>query len=184
MGTRYLTAAFINGECKVAQYGQYGGYPGEAGVHILRTLSDDKANSLKKTVSACRFATVEEAEEFDASRDMEEMLFPQMRSTVGSQILPMILHDGVNVLENKLDLVKENWYSWAYVVDFDSGKFEVYKGNNKVRLSKEKRFYLDGFVDDSGVYPPRKVAEFPLEKLPGEDEFIAHIDKQMEIIDQ
>lgn len=112
------------------------------------------------------------------------MLFPQMRSTVGSQILPMILHDGVNVLKNKLDLVKENWYSWAYVVDFDSGKFEVYKGNNKVRLSKEERFYHDGFVNESGVYPPRKVAEFPLEKLPGEDEFIADIDKQMETIDQ
>lgn len=184
MGTRYLTAVFINGEYKVAQYGQYDGDPGHAGVHILRTLSDDKTDALRKAVSKCRFATAKETEEFDASRDMEEMLYPQMRSMVGSQILPMILHDGVNVLENKLDLVKENWYSWAYVIDFDSGKFEAYKGNNKVRLSKEERFYFDGFVNESGVYPPRKVAEFPLEKLPGEDELIAHIDKQMEIINQ
>lgn len=184
MGTRYLTAAFINGEYKVAQYGQYDGDPSHAGVHILRTLSGDKTDALKKAVLECRFATAEEVEEFDASRDMQEMLYPQMRSTVGGQILPMILNDGIKVLENKLDLVKENWYSWAYVIAFDSGKLEVYKGNNKEPLSEKERFYLDGFVDDSGVYPPRKVAEFPLEKLPGEDEFIAHIDKQIEMINQ
>lgn len=88
------------------------------------------------------------------------MLYPQMRSTVGSQILPMILHDGINVLENKLDLVKDNWYLWAYVIDFDNGKLKVYKGNNKKPLSEKERFYLDGFVNVSGVYPPRKVALF------------------------
>ena len=46
MGTRNLTAVMIDGEYKVAQYGQWDGYPSGQGLtclHFLReTMDEDK----------------------------------------------------------------------------------------------------------------------------------------------
>ena len=41
MGTRNLTAVFIDGEYKVAQYGQWDGYPGGQGMTALHFLRDE-----------------------------------------------------------------------------------------------------------------------------------------------
>ena len=38
MGTRFLTAVFADGQYRVAQYGQWDGYPEGAGVNILHFL--------------------------------------------------------------------------------------------------------------------------------------------------
>jgi len=44
MGTRNLTCVIKGGDFKVAQYGQWDGYPSGSGKDILEWLSDPKAN--------------------------------------------------------------------------------------------------------------------------------------------
>lgn len=177
MSTRYLTAVYMNEEYKVAQYGQYGGDSGEAGTEILKILKNNKIEDLKNAISKCRFTTEEDINKYNAAGTRQEELYPQMSVTVGGQILTMILSGKVNVLENKLDLVREDWYIWAYVIDFDSKKFEVYKGHNKEPLTENERFYFNGFVGENGIYPPIKVAEFSLKDLPNEEKFVAECHK-------
>ncbi len=41
MGTRNLTCVYLDGKCKVAQYGQWDGYPEGQGVTCLNFLRDE-----------------------------------------------------------------------------------------------------------------------------------------------
>lgn len=61
MGTRNLTIVKLDGEYKVAQYGQWDGYPGGQGLRclsFLRLLMDPE--KFKAAVRNCRFGTQEE----------------------------------------------------------------------------------------------------------------------------
>src|SRR5574337_1233174 len=56
MGTRNLTAVMMNGEYKVAQYGQWDGYPEGQGKTILEFLSGDgNIEKLKSALQRVRF---------------------------------------------------------------------------------------------------------------------------------
>ena len=58
MGTRNLTAVFMDGEYKVAQYGQWDGYPSGQGVDILNILKNAKKDILKRNSIAYYFAAL------------------------------------------------------------------------------------------------------------------------------
>ena len=104
---------------------------------------------------------------------MWKHFYPQMSRDVGGTILTMIMFDVRRVLHNQLDFAKESLFcEWAYVVDFDNGKFEVYEGFNKEPLTENDRFYFDGYKEDDGYYPVKKIAEFDLDNLPTKDEFL------------
>lgn len=75
---------------------------------------------------------------------------------------------------------------WAYVVDFDTNTFEVFKGGNQQALTKDERFY---FTQAEGAeyreeqkdllgkcyYPIRLTASYSLDNLPTDEE-ISSID--------
>ena len=50
MGTRNLTMVYLNGEYKVAQYGQWDGYPEATGCLILKFLTGVKLDYFKKAI--------------------------------------------------------------------------------------------------------------------------------------
>ena len=54
MGTRNLTMVYLNGEYKVAQYGQWDGYPEATGCLILKFLTGVKLDYFKKAISIYR----------------------------------------------------------------------------------------------------------------------------------
>ena len=63
---------------------------------------------------------------------------------------------------------------WAYVIDFDTDKLEVYKGFNKTPLSESDRFHFLPLREKSGdtqYYQVRIVASFDLKNLPTQEEF-------------
>ena len=66
---------------------------------------------------------------------------------------------------------------FAYVIDLSKNTFEVYEGFQKKPLSKEERFYK--YFDKKQeyrtekYYPVKKIAEFPLDKLPTDKKFLA-----------
>ena len=68
---------------------------------------------------------------------------------------------------------------WAYLVDLDKNKLEVYEGFNKEPLTIEDRFF--NLTDkDSEYYPIRMIKSYDLNNLPLEDEFLKDLTKQQE----
>lgn len=185
MGTRYLTAAYANGECKIAQYGMYDGDPQNAGVEILRILSESDKDQLKEAISKCKFYTKEQADEIKSmDSDIKNKEYPHMDGAVGCKILTMVLYNLTNVVENELELMKVKEFLWAYVIDFDSRTFEIYKGINREPLEVSERFVFHGELLDGreDMHFARCIEVFDLDELPQEDAFLDRINWRLQVI--
>lgn len=60
MGTRHLTCVVKNNEYKVAQYGQWDGYPSGQGVNILNFLKEMSQEKFLKGIDNCFEPTEEQ----------------------------------------------------------------------------------------------------------------------------
>ncbi|NMC60676.1 MAG: hypothetical protein GYA51_15025 [Candidatus Methanofastidiosa archaeon] len=134
MGTRHVTAVFLNGEPKVAQYGQWDGYPSGQGVTILNFLRKANMPKFRKKIEKCIFLTAEQIKErwtecgadpnsqwvgIDVSHKFQQK-YPGLHRDTGAAILEMIYKDNVTELQNSLDFVKDSlWCEWAYVIDLN-----------------------------------------------------------------
>ena len=177
MGTRHITAVVAEGEFVVAQYGQWDGYPTGAGNDIVASLRgkiDQLKTSLKHIVpvdsgtvgrywSECgsdgRGADMETCRRFKAKH-------PTLDRDIGPNVLDILIHttDPVELYLN-VDFIADGLFcEWVYVVDLDSGMFEIYQGF-QIHPS-ENRFssMFEGTIN--GYYPPKLVATYPLDDLP------------------
>ena len=189
MGTRHLTIVFDAGEYRVAQYGQWDGYPEGAGVKILRFLRDEM-DEFKFRIRLSRFNFIEESDN-DAIKKRIDMAFsdgiggycfPEFSRDTGCDILPMIQNGMATTryLGNNLDFAADSVFcEWAYVVDFYHRTFEVFQGFNKTPLEENERFYFlidkadpDHAPSGARYYPVRLAATFDLDNLPEDDEFL------------
>ena len=150
MGTRYLTIVFDAGEYRVAQYGQWDGYPEGAGVSILRFLRDEMDEFLFR-IRLSRFNFVNEnndiAKRIDKAFEngIGSYCFPEFSRDTGCDTLPMIQNGMTTTryLSNRIDFAAESLFcEWAYVVDFNHRTFEVFQGFNKTPLEENERFYF------------------------------------------
>lgn len=72
------------------------------------------------------------------------------------------------------DFIKNSLYcEWAYILNFDTNKLEVWKGFQK--KPQERNRYGQENIGD--YYPCVLIAEFDLKELPKPDEFVEHIEK-------
>ena len=71
MGTRNLTIVYKNGDYRVAQYGQWDGYPSGLGADILEFLSNINLQEFKDSIDLISFYTAEEMEELH--REIEKI---------------------------------------------------------------------------------------------------------------
>lgn len=190
MGTRNLTIVFDAGEYRVAQYGQWDGYPECAGIKILHFLRDEM-DEFKFRTRLSRFNFIEESDN-DAIKKRINMAFsdgiggycfPEFSRDTGAEILPMIQNGMTTTryLGNNLDFAADSVFcEWAYVVDFNHRTFEVFQGFNKTPLGENERFYfLNDKADPSHMlangdmfYPVKLAATFDLDNLPEDDEFL------------
>ena len=69
MGTRNLTIVYSNGEYKVAQYGQWDGYPEGLGVQLLKYLKGININELRNAVNDCTYLSKEDFDEINKNID-------------------------------------------------------------------------------------------------------------------
>ena len=81
---------------------------------------------------------------------------------------------------------------WAYLVDLDKNKLEVYEGFNQKPITIEDRFFYlmqNSLEDnkerkdngsDSEYYPIRMVKSYDLNNLPLEDEFLNDFKQEQE----
>lgn len=181
MGTRNLTAVFFGGEYKVAQYGQWDGYPESAGITVLEFLRDmDRANFEHK-IKNCKYGTEDQLNEEWAKYEKTDMDTDHVLSRdTGSRILAIIANSPEGVLlSNNISFAGDSLFcEWAYVVDLDTNKLEVYKGFNGDKLTETDRFF--GWETIGSYEPVKKVAEFSLCDLPSNDEFLAVLSPENE----
>ena len=202
MGTRNLTIIIHKGKNVVAQYGQWDGYPngqGKKALAFCRTIakSDARKKFIKK-LSRCRWATdveikaaqnkvgiIDDWMNLDQAEQLNKLL-PYLSRDNGAAVLDMIMKskrkDGDVLLTDSTEFAADSVFcEWAYVIDLDNRKLEVYKGFNVSPLPKGERFqYLTDTVDQPDhrkgksreYWPVRHVMTYSFGKLPKFEKFV------------
>ena len=177
MGTRHLICVYSGGKLKVAQYGQWDGYPSGEGLKLLGYMREIAKSghvlTFKKQLRLVSFFRTRK-QALAATGDGQP-LPPHLSRDTSAGIIPII----AGLKGEKIKLVNDVSFGynslfceWAYVVDLDENRFEVYRGHNNVSPPKKfERFYSDE-RDDDGYYPVRMIASYPLLALPDDDEFL------------
>jgi hypothetical protein len=155
MGTRNLTIVTLKNEYKVAQYGQWDGYPSGQGTTICEFIQNKmNLEKFKKAVSECSYIDPKKFEEMwrKAGADERGLIewskgkafgkkYPEFDRDAAAGILELIQESGVRLLKNSLDFAGDSLMcEWAYVLDLDNEILEVYQGFNKRPLDENERF--------------------------------------------
>ena len=193
MGTRNLTMVIDKeGETKVAQYGQWDGYPDGQGATALDFLHNCDLEKLNEKLNELKWFTQDELKQLYSDENWRSK-FPWLSRDLGADILNAIYFgkyeegssfSGKRIIECNVDKVINSekfagdslFCEWAYVIDLQKGTFEVYEGFQKEPISEDERFYSFFEQPEHGTdayYPVKKVKEWKLSELPTKEEFIA-----------
>ena len=138
MGTRHTICAVLNGEIKLAQYGQWDGKPAPQGIRILEFLeSRERVQRLKDSLLRSTFV---ERSILRTGREYEEW-YGESRSDatlVGERFWSRDL--GARVLYNIIEAPEESpplmnslchlWEGdWVYVINLDTEILEIYSSS-------------------------------------------------------
>jgi hypothetical protein len=202
MGTRNLTVVKSGDVYKLAQYGQWDGYPNGLGVDLLDVLratsveklreavqrivqlSDDEVKALWATVGADgRWVDMKQSDEF-------KKRYPSLhRDTHGAKFLDILLSTSQPVPhQSSLEFASDSLMcEWCYVIDLDEGVLDVYKGFNTQPLGEKERFvFLEAKCrtepNQSGetYHPVKFVGSYLLDHLPTDEEFCNAVDRSDE----
>jgi hypothetical protein len=183
MSTRGFVGFVADGQEKIT-YNHYDSYPRGIGAYVLRWLSSaDRgtaralARSLRVVSQACPPTDEDIARltlycnpDVDGGSDRptrRPTWYQLLHKTQGDPAL--ILAAGV--LEDASDFPYDSlWAEWGYLIDFDAGMFEVYRGFQG-QPHTAGRFARPQPRD--GYYPVALAACWPLEALPTEAAFLA-----------
>ena len=193
MGTRNLTAVYMDGEYKVAQYGQWDGYPEGQGIiclHFLRDKLNEKC--FKDNLIKLRFTKDEEqkalAKEFGARDDGTIRIddyekfrraYPELHRDTGAKILEMIQEGRARILNNDINFAADGLFcEWAWVIDFDKRTFEAYQGFKKEQLTENDRFYYLRDLEENGYSGVKIVHEWKIDELPTDEVFLSAFDEE------
>lgn len=179
MGTRNLTCVAIDNEIRVAQYGQWDGYPSVGGVECLDFLRSFDKEVFKSKVRASSFISDDDYSILQTGVDIDTFLknYPQFCRDIGRDILKLIetSPDGIK-LRNSVDFAKDSLFcEWAYVIDLDNDILEVYTGFNTNPLNESERFYSPD--SENGYYAVRLFEKFDINNLPTNEEFISILER-------
>ena len=186
MGTRNLTAVFMDGEYKVAQYGQWDGYPEGQGATCLVFLRDEMDEAkFREQLGKVHFGSKAEMnslfEEFGAdpsgSISMDnyakfKKAYQELHRDTAAEILKMIQDGKVRLLKNDLDFAADGLFcEWAYVIDLDKRTFEVYTGFHTEPLTEKDRFYFLKDKEEGKYSGVHMVYSWSIDDLPTKEQF-------------
>jgi len=173
MGTRNLTMVINKeGETKIAQYGQWDGYPEGQGVTILNFLKSADLEQLNKKLKNCTWVTQEQFDQFykDAGHDggqwvnMEvsdrmKSAHPQLNRDMAAEVLEHVYNSEKDVLLQNSEAAgkKGSWVEWSYIINL-----------------KENTLSVHGHIDEPAI----KV--YKLDALPEEKRFISDFEENDE----
>ena len=196
MGTRNLTVVQLGGEYKIAQYGQWDGYPEGQGRTILDFLVGTGNNEkLKSALDRCRYIEPEGRDkEFLAeynrrapkwwddldnrSAEQRHWFFTYISRDLGAKILANVAYsdDEEILLKDSLNFAGDSLMcEFAYVIDLDQNTLEVFKGFNEIPLGEGERFKdVNAGEAASGKWRPvRMAAKYALSALPSIEQMVA-----------
>lgn len=191
MGTRHLIAVKSKGDYKIAQYGQWDGYPSGAGICVLDFLQSVDLNKFKLLLDFVKFYSESELQEiYDKYTDNGCIVFgspheqywkenlKHISRDIGSDILTMVYSEGVRKLKNSISFAGDSLFcEYAYVIDMDLGVFEVYEGFNKTPITEGRFLSSNDSLDKSrGYHPVKLVKTYDLKNLPTESQFIEDLE--------
>ena len=185
MGTRNLTVVYMDGEYRVAQYGQWDGYPEGQGLVCLRFLENDFVEHKFRT-NLRKLKMVETDEERKALDILYKDKWPnEFSRDTGAKILKMIQDGNVEsgFLINNISFASQGDCEWAWVLDLDKRTFGGYEGWNKTPLTQNDRFFFLGNYQDGDYCGVKLVQSWDLDDLPTEDEFLEAFNKDEEFED-
>lgn len=133
MGTRHLIKVVNNGETKVAQYGQWDGYPSGAGVDIARFLETVNLDKFKEAVDNCSFVSSDFITELLAQHSntegwmtLEESnrvreRYPEFLRDTSAGVLRVILQrNGCKLYDDSKFESNTLFCEWVYTIDLDN----------------------------------------------------------------
>lgn len=192
MGTRHLIAVIKDGQPKIAQYGQWDGYPSAAGVTVLDFVrSLDAGYGVRKRFDAalarCRFAR--DQAELEALAANVAYRDYYLSRDVGGEILDKVLSatDEIVLCDSYEFASTSLWCEWAYVIDLDQDQLEVYKGFHEGPAPDGERFavFNDKAKENASAvrtqYGPVRLAKiYPFDALPSNSIFLADLTDEEE----
>ena len=188
MGTRHLIAVQLDGEYKIAQYGQWDGYPegqGMTTLHFLRSMDEDKFKSALRNSS---FISDDELmalwKQYGADDDGMVSLSeadrmkkgrPEYSRDTSADILQMVQeHPEGMKLHNQIGFAANGLLcEWAWVIDLDKRTFEGYRGFGSEPLTEQDRFYFLRDLEQNGYGGVKLAAEWSLDRLPTDEDFLS-----------
>ena len=185
MGTRHLTMVIRNNETKVAQYGQWDGYPTGVGQTIVEFLMEKLNLELfEKALGECTFLSNDEVrgrwEEAGAKpgnnlvsmhiADKFKSLYPELSRDTGAEVLELIQTGEARELVDSSSFAADSLFcEYAYVVDMDNKVLEIYEGFNTKQLTPADRFHNINSARDishNTEYEPVKLCKaIPFDEL-------------------
>lgn len=170
MGTRHLICVYDTaGELRVAQYGQWDGYPEGQGSTILNYL--ENTNGEAPDFSEVSFASQERIAEIEAA----DIFPPEFDRDLGALIFELI---GTRPLEliNSFNFGADSLFcEFAYVVDYQKREFEIHRGFNTKFPNPEGRF--SQLPVEGDYYPVRLIGKYSFDALPSVTDLVELVEK-------
>ena len=149
MGTRHLILVKLGNKTKVAQYGQWDGYPSGQGVHIAKFLKKlskkENLQKFKENLKKVKFISDKEVSQkwveagsnnnewvgMEVSNTFERM-YPELHRNTGARVLDFIYKGVVEELYNNSSFLKDKVFcEYAYEINVSKKTVKVYVGDTK-----------------------------------------------------
>jgi hypothetical protein len=175
----------VDGQYRVAQYGQCDGYPDGQGKKALEfaarrlTTPEYSERFRQQLLSKTRFLSDEEVCLLVKGLDDWKTRYPSLSRGTGAKILELIWNAAAEVpLSNAISFAGESLFcEWAYVIDLDKDTLEAFHGFNHKPLAPTERFAnapRNGSAPE--YYPIRHLMTWNLHELPTTAEFVRKLD--------
>ena len=163
MGTRNLTVVKDKaGNTKIAQYGQWDGYPSYSGIQALNFLRDEGNQALLLAkLDLVQFITDEECDElYNASKSSTDWenkdfltAYPGLHRDTGIGILSIVANAvyPIKSIDNSEFRNDELFCEGVYEVDFSLGQFITTYGGRTVRLDLDTLPTNEQYLVEMGV---------------------------------
>ena len=160
MGTRHLTIVKQAGEIKVAQYGQWDGYPDGVGTDIVNFLheirSPEMMERFRRRVALCRWATQEDIDSINEAMDMTELdqpinqLYPEFSRDTSARLLWLIMNGKKNYLlpENQQERLGSTQFNLHAANLAEEESKEATLLNNSIDFGNDRTFCEWAWVID------------------------------------
>ena len=148
MGTRHLIQVNYKGQTRIAQYGQWDGYPSGQGKTVLNFLKTRNLEEFKKKLENVFWVTPKEVDDswINSGASKKDLsigfgmdvcnnhtrLYPELSRDTGAKILDIVLDSDKTGLKNSEDFKEDTLFcEWYYLIDLDKNTLEVGNGASK-----------------------------------------------------